>query len=445
MLHKDDNDLITNTDRGTPMGDLFRRFWLPVALAEEFPSPDGVPVRVRVMGEDLIGFRDTNGRVGLMDANCPHRGAPLFFGRNEEQGLRCVYHGWKFDVDGSCTDIPNMPEGDTYREKIHIRAYPVVEKGDLIWAYMGPTDKQPEFPHFQWTDLPRSHRFVTKYRLECNYLQAMEGDFDQTHARFLHSTLDQNASNPGNRLRGNALGGGAVDDAESEELYPVAVGGRRVRQLPWTDLLESEVGMWLINAGVNSDGSSYATAHSAWMMPIFSQIGLAGPNTNGINMRTPIDNGSIFIYRLRWSYDPIPESEIADYRHSGYSYPEIIPGTWTPKDNIHNDYNIDRVAQRNFSYTGIRAFPTQDTALIENQWGPIADRTQEHLGSSDQQIIWIRRRLIAVARALAEGTEPNEASHPEGFSFLRSRAVTNGPKASAIAQAIEQAKRATGK
>jgi hypothetical protein len=198
--------------------------------------------------------------------------------------------------------------------------------------------------------------------------------------------------------------------------------------------------MWMITAGESEGGGSFATAHSAWMMPIFSQIGLAGPNTNGINMRVPIDNSSLLIYRLRWSYNPIPDSELADYRHSGYSYPEMIPGSWTPKDNIHNDYNIDRVAQRNFSYTGIRAFPTQDTALIENQWGPIADRTQEHLGSSDQQIIYIRRKLIASAKAMAAGTEPSEPSHPEGYAFLRSRVVVDGGKREAIERGKAEAK-----
>jgi phenylpropionate dioxygenase-like ring-hydroxylating dioxygenase large terminal subunit len=442
VLSKEDNDLITDTNPGTPMGEVFRRFWLPIALAEELPGPDSVPVRVKAMGEDLIAFRDSDGRVGLVDANCPHRGAPLFFGRNEESGLRCVYHGWKFDVDGRCTDIPNMPEGDTYREKIYIKHYPVVEKGDLLWAYMGPAASQPPFPHFLWADMPSSHRYVTKYRLECNYLQAMEGDFDQTHARFLHSTLDQNVRNPGNRLRGNGVDnlGAAVDQ---EDPYPVAVGSRRVRELPWTDLHESEVGMWLITAGTQPDGKSFASVHSAWMMPIFSQIGLAGPNTNGINMRVPIDNASIYIYRLRWSYDPIPASEIADYKHSGYSYPEMMPGSWTPKDNIHNDYNIDRVAQRNFSYTGIRAFPTQDTALIENQWGPIADRTQEHLGSSDQQIIHIRRRLIATAKSLAAGDELGEPFRPEAYAYLRARVVHEGPRAEVIELAKERAKAPT--
>src|SRR4029450_5648282 len=244
--------------------------------------------------------------------------------------------------------------------------------------------------------------------------------------------------NPGNRLRG---GGVDVDgDDINDERFPVAVGKRRVKTLPWTDLHDSEVGMWLIKAGEQGDGRAYATAHSAWMMPIFSQIGLSGPNTNGINMRTPVDNGAIYIYRLRWSYTPIAESEIHDYKYSNYSYPEMTPGTYTPKDNLSNDYNIDRVTQRNFSYTGIRAFPTQDTALIENQWGPIANRTLEHLGSSDQQILPIRHRLLNTAKALAGGREPTEPWHPEGFGFRRARVVIEGSKDRAIEAAKEEAK-----
>jgi phenylpropionate dioxygenase-like ring-hydroxylating dioxygenase large terminal subunit len=338
-------------------------------------------------------------------------------------------------------DMPNAPEGPTYREKIRLRSYPCQEAGDLIWAYMGPVENQPPFPHFEWTNLPSSHRYVTKYELECNYLQAMEGDFDQTHARFLHSTLDNNASSPGNDLRGanndqlRALSG----PSEADEPFPRAVGPRRVRELPWLDVTDNEAGMWLLTKGTQPDGRKYVMANQAWIMPVFSQIGLAGPNTNSINIRVPIDNASMTIFRLRWSTNPISAKELADYKHSGYSYPELIPGTWRLKDNIHNDYNIDRVAQRSFSYTGIKAFPTQDVALVENQWGAIADRTQEHLASSDQQIIHIRHRLLATARALFEGTEPLEPQHPECYGFLRGSAAYEDE--AGLPAALEAAKR----
>src|SRR5918992_1542416 len=228
MLSVEDNEIVTNTNAGTPMGELFRRFWLPVALSEELPGPDCVPLRVRILGEDLIAFRDTDGKPGVVDAYCPHRGAPMFFGRNEENGLRCVYHGWKFDVTGACVDLPNAPEGATYKDKVKIKCYPSVDAGDLIWAYMGPEDKKPPFPAFEWTKLPRNHRYVTKFVEQCNYLQAMEGDYDPSHARFLHSTLTPGTL--GDSIRQNGSQQGIfVEPIDPSEPFPRAVGNRRIR------------------------------------------------------------------------------------------------------------------------------------------------------------------------------------------------------------------------
>src|SRR5579875_365206 len=230
MLPQEDNELVTNTNPGTPMGELFRRFWLPVALSEELPGPDCAPIRVQVLGEKLVAIRDSSGRPGLFDAFCPHRGAPLFFGRNEEDGLRCVYHGWKFAVDGACVDLPSAQEGETFKHKIHIKAYPCIEAGDLIWAYMGPADRKPPFPEFPWTKLPADHRYVTKFRLECNYLQAMEGDYDPSHAPFLHSTFmpsDTAWNSPqGTVYRSPASRG--IGNSRADEPFPRVVGDRRV-------------------------------------------------------------------------------------------------------------------------------------------------------------------------------------------------------------------------
>ena len=224
MLSREENELICRTGPGTPMGELFRRFWLPVALAEEIPGPDCDPVRVQVLGEHLVLFRDTQGHPGLVDAYCPHRGAPLFFGRNEECGLRCVYHGWKFDVEGNCVDLPNVPEGETFKAKVQLQSYPVVEAGDLLWAYMGPADKKPPMPGFDWLGLPSTHRYVKKFQLECNYLQAMEGDYDASHASFLHSTLDQGqANNPALQASG-----GRLQFADRMPRY-VSLGGHPLR------------------------------------------------------------------------------------------------------------------------------------------------------------------------------------------------------------------------
>lgn len=174
MLSIEENQMLTETDPGTPMGELFRRFWMPAMLSEELPGADCPPVRLRLLGENLVGFRDSNGTVGVLDAYCPHRGAPLFFGRNEACGLRCVYHGWKFDVQGRCVDIPNAPEGVTYKDKVRIKSYAVIERAGLIWVYMGPPDKQPPFYRFEWLDTPDSHRFIQKLIVNCHLVSSDE-------------------------------------------------------------------------------------------------------------------------------------------------------------------------------------------------------------------------------------------------------------------------------
>jgi phenylpropionate dioxygenase-like ring-hydroxylating dioxygenase large terminal subunit len=187
MLSREDNELLTRTSAGTPMGTLMRRYWIPVVFSEQVAEPDCTPVRVQLLGEGLVAFRDSDGRIGLLDERCPHRTASLFFGRNEECGLRCVYHGWKFDVDGNCVDLPSEPPESNFREKIRTTAYPCVERGGLVWAYMGPPELQPEFPDLEWTQVPESHRYVTRHIQQCNWLQGLEGGFDtvspQRHRR----------------------------------------------------------------------------------------------------------------------------------------------------------------------------------------------------------------------------------------------------------------------
>jgi phenylpropionate dioxygenase-like ring-hydroxylating dioxygenase large terminal subunit len=440
MLSKEDNELITNINPGAPMGDLFRRFWLPVALAEELPGPDCVPLRVQVLNEKLVAFRDSDGRVGVLDAYCPHRGAPLFFGRNEESGLRCIYHGWKFDVDGVCTDIPNAPEGETFKAKIKIKRYPCVEAGDLIWAYMGPADKQPPFPEFEWTKLPKTNRYVTKFVMECNYLQAMEGDYDPGHGPFLHTKIDGSPQVP----QFNTQVRPRIRPVPENEPFPRAVGPRRQTErdkAAWGHIEDTESGMFFIQSGERPDGTKVATV-APWMMPIYCTAGTtAGTNTMSTNIRVPIDNERIFFYRLRWSYNALPDAEVEEYKHGGWYYPELIPGSYIPKANVHNDYLIDRQVQRNFTYSGIACFPLQDISMMEDQWGPLADRTLEHLTSSDFQIIYVRRRLLKTVKALMQGVEPGEPWHPKAYAFHRASVVTQeGTLEQAVAKAKELAR-----
>ena len=449
MLTVQDHDIVTNTNRGTPLGELFRRFWLPVALSQELPGPDCAPMRVRVMGEDLIAFRDSDGRPGLVDAYCPHRGAPIFFGRNEENGIRCVYHGWKFDVTGACVDLPNAPEGETFKNKVQITAYPCEDKGDLIWAYMGPAEKKPPFPDFEWTKLPRSHRYVTKFIEQCNYLQAMEGDYDPSHARFLHSTMDQSAASSSSNGAPGPGRNNPPGEMDPDEPFPRAVGTRRITARNATGLggpqgrggglgarlIDHEQAMLSANVAELPDGKYQANVGVSWWMPIFCTAGISMPGHFASNMRIPIDNESLMFYRLRWSWEPMTDEQLAEYKNGGYTHPELIPGTWMPKANLQNDYLIDRVAQKYFSYSGIKTFPLQDIALIEAQWGPISKHWLEHLVSSDYMIIYVRRRLIKAAKELAQGIEPVGPSHPEVYRFHREIAVGNTPE-----EAIELAK-----
>ncbi len=419
MLTKEDNELITQVGPGTPMGELFRRFWIPVMLAEEVPGADSTPVRLNVLGEKLVAFKDSEGKVGILDAYCPHRGAPMFFGRNEECGLRCVYHGWKFDVNGKCVDLPNSPEGETYKDKVSIASYPAVEKAGMIWAYMGPKDKQPPMPAFDWLDMPAENLYVMKFVLKCNYLQGMEGDYDPSHAGYLHSTLDGNASN--------------------QAVIVGQVGNTFEDPMPrYVDIEDTDGGIEMISKANLSSGQLVGLTH--WMMPIYCTAGIAGPGIFSSNMRIPIDDENTMFFRFRWSYEPIPEYELIEYKHGNYTHPELIPGTFLPVENMENDYKVDRVAQKNYSYTGIKNFPLQDIAMMEDQWGPIADRTQEHLLTSDEGIIRVRQRLLRTARKLMEGQEPTEPWSPNAYKVrtVRQFFPADLPTAQAVAEVKSQ-------
>src|SRR5438128_1267548 len=206
MLSKEDNALLCSTRPGTPMGELFRRFWLPALLPSELPTPDSDPIRFRILGEDLVAFRDSNGTPGFLANNCPHRGASLFFGRNEESGLRCVYHGWKFDVDGNCVDMPNEPRDSDFRRKVTATAYPCVEMAGVVWTYLGPPATMPALTTQEWMRVPIEHSEACRHLGDCNWLQLLEGGIDTSHSSFLHRTFarDRELATQGYRARSTA-------------------------------------------------------------------------------------------------------------------------------------------------------------------------------------------------------------------------------------------------
>ena len=395
MLSHQENQLLTQVGAGTPVGELFRRFWIPVLLAEELPRADSDPVRARILGEDLIAYRDTSGRVGLLASNCPHRGASLFFGRNEESGLRCVYHGWKFDLTGACVDMPNEPAESDFRTRVKAVAYPTVERGGLIWAYMGPAGRQPPPPDLEFTLVPDNQRYVTKYPLDCNYMQGMEGELDSSHVSFLHSTLQPKENQINDPLFGNNL------------LDLVARDGH-----PRFTVVNTDYGLVIGASRDAGDGNLYWRI-TQWLMPCFTLVPGDPQGTLLCQMRIPVDDEHHWLFRLRWNaFRPLPDEELTAYKRGGGFFATQIPGSYQTAANKSNDYLIDRHKQRTVNYSGMESVPIEDTAMMESM-GPIYDRTQEHLGTSDVAVISTRRRIIDAARQLTEGLEPYAATHPE--------------------------------
>lgn len=398
MLSKRDNELITHVGPETPMGELLRRYWLPALLSTELPEPDCAPVRLKLLGEELVAYRATSGRVGVLDTYCPHRNANLFWGRNEQEGLRCVYHGWKFDADGACVDMPNEPARSQFKEKIKQVAYPAVDKGGLIWVYMGPPELQPEVPHFDWLDVPDTHRNVHKRFQDCNWLQNLEGEVDSSHAPFLHGSVGPNGVQPYN---GNA------------DLQPVF------------QTLETEFGV-AIAARREAGPEEYYWRITPFMLPCYTIVPRARETNYIWTAAVPIDDLTMFGMTVIWSPDrPVPTSPIVD-----------VDANFRAKQNRANEYLIDRELQKTQSFTGIRGVRVQDMAVQEDQRGPLSDRTREHLGASDLGVIATRRMLLKQMKALQKGHAPTQPSRPDVY-HLRSLAA-NAPRSVAWQELMQQ-------
>jgi phenylpropionate dioxygenase-like ring-hydroxylating dioxygenase large terminal subunit len=382
------------------MGEYFRRYWLPVALSEELPQRDGAPIRVRILGEDLLAFRDTEGRVGLIEPSCAHRGANLFFGRNEEGGIRCVYHGWKYDVTGKCVEMPNVPPGSAYHGKISIQAYPAREFGDIVWAYLGPGERMPEAPpQLEFATLPPSHRFVIKRLQQCNWAQSMEGALDTAHFSFLHMPAPKLASNE-NRTA-------AADENRLRWL--------REDPLPEFSVLEHDVG-FVIGGSRRADGQDLYWRITQFMLPSHSVTPSAMPGEIYYAYTwVPITDESCWVYVYAWSPEhAITAEERARFSKGGYGqFAELGPG-YVPLRNRSNDFLIDREEQKHRSFTGVRGIAEQD-AMAQDSQGVIADRTREHLSPTDIGIVRFRRLMLEGAKSLRDGGEPEAPRLHESY------------------------------
>jgi nitrite reductase/ring-hydroxylating ferredoxin subunit len=395
MLSREENELLVRTGPGTPMGDYFRRYWLPVLLASELPGPDCPPVRVGLLGERLIAFRDTEGRLGLLDELCPHRCASLFLGRNEENGLRCVYHGWKFDVDGQCVDMPNEPAEYEFKRRMRTRSYPVRDWGGLIWAYLGPRATVPEPPRFEWAIVPDGHRYVSKRWQDSNYLQAVEGGIDSSHVSFLHSTVRTGAGVAA------TLG---IQSYMWRDRAPRFTVGR------------TDYGL-VIGARRDAEEDTYYWRVTQFLLPTATIIPARHDGTAPLNGHfwVPIDDENCWNFSVTWLPErPLAPAEIADLESGNSIHAGVDPATFRPLRNKENGYLLDRQAQRTVSFTGIQGVSEQDSAVQESM-GRVVDRTQEHLGTSDTAVIAARRLLLREARELAAGAAPYAPAHPDVF------------------------------
>ena len=380
MLTREQNQFLTRTGPGTPMGELFRRYWIPALLDWELPGPDCSPVRVKLLGEELIAFRDTEGRIGLIDEFCAHRGVSLWFGRNEECGLRCSYHGWKYDVNGNCVDLPSEP-GERVRSRIKLKSYPTAELGGVIWAYMGPPEEKPALPNFEWVHLPASHRVITKRWQESNYLQAVEGGIDSSHVSFLH--------------RG---------DLASDPFHKNTAGAKFAKSTRTTfEILDAPGGM-LIGAKRDADPGNAYWRITQWIMPWYTLIPpYAGNALNG-HAWVPMDDENCVAWSMTFHpTQPIPPEHVKLIKDGNGVHAELIPGTFRPVANRSNDYLIDRAKQKSGRhYSGVKGLAMQDASIQESQ-GIIADRTVEHLVTTDRAIVAARQRLLKAAEELQKG------------------------------------------
>jgi len=381
-MDKQTAEVLVRTGPGTLMGNLMRRYWIPILSSSEIGEPDCPPVRVKILGEKLIAFRDSAGRPGLIDEFCAHRGVSLFFGRNEEGGIRCAYHGWKYDITGQCVELPSVPD---MAHKMSIPAYQCIERGGLVWAYMGPEGKQPAPPEVEWCNLPASHRFVSKRLQECSWLQAMEGGIDTTHASWVHRyELDKDpmhmhaVANKYIKADRNA-----VFDIEQTP-YGLAIFGRR-----------------------NGEPDSYYWRVTQFLFPWFTLIPPFGPHPLGGHIWVPIDDENCWAWSINFYPDkPLAPDERRDLEEGKGIHVKYEPGSFRPVANKDNDYLMNRAAQKaKESFSGVEGFAVQDASLQESM-GPIQDHAREHLVATDKPIAMARRMLHKAALDLAMGVEP---------------------------------------
>ncbi|MDP3753294.1 MAG: Rieske 2Fe-2S domain-containing protein [Polaromonas sp.] len=385
MLTKEENELLCRIEGGAPMGQLMRRHWTPVCLIEEVAEPDGAPIKARAFGEDLVVFRDSDGRVGVMDEYCPHRGASLVLGRNEEGGLRCLYHGWKMDVEGNVLEMASEPAASDMAEKVKHTAYPTKEWGGMVWAYMGPRDTMPEFQPPAWAPTADTRVTIAKAIIACNWAQILEGAIDSAHSSSLHSSDMVPARVEGAEATANTWLRPSTDKAPRMQVQRTGYGFRYAAlRRPIKD----------------------AATHDYVRSTVFvaPATALIPPNNlyNVANINVPMDDTNTAFYFIAWGHaSQTPETETWR-KFLGQRIGVDLDEKYVPLRNRDNLFWQDRQAMKAGNFTGITGFPNQDIAMWVTM-GPIADRSHDRLGASDLAIVEFRRQMLDAVRAVQDG------------------------------------------
>jgi len=403
MLSAEENELLCRVEGEAAMGCLMRRHWIPACMSEEVAEPDGKPVRVRLLGEDLVAFRDSRRRLGVLDEHCPHRRASLALGRNEECGLRCLYHGWKVDVEGHVVDRPSEPRDIASVKPVRHKSYACREAGGFVWVWMGAEDQMRDFEAPAWAPSPAIRTSIVKIHVGCNWAQVLEGAIDSAHSSSLHSS---------DMVPAQVESAGATD---REWLRPSTDKAPRLR-IQRTDFGFRYVA--IRTPMVNADTHDYLRI-TLFVAPFTVLI----PPNNLYNLsilNIPQDDTSTMFYFIAWGGEQGIEQE-AWREFCGAQIGVDLDANFRRMRTRENDYLQEREAMKRGSHTGIHGIPNQDIAMWETM-GPIADRSRERLGASDMAIVQFRRIMVAAARRVRDGgpaigTSPEHVPHAKLRSF----------------------------
>jgi phthalate 4,5-dioxygenase len=382
----EENDLLCRVEGDAPMGAIMRRHWIAACLSEEVAEADGKPLRIKLLGESLVVFRDSKGRLGVLDEFCAHRRASLVYARNEECGLRCLYHGWKFDFEGNVVEMASEPPGSSIPERVKQKAYPAREAGGFVWCYMGPADEMPEFEPPAFAPTPDARVSATKVRVRCNWAQILEGQIDSAHSSSLHSS----------------------------DMVPAQVDSAKATEQNWLRPSTDKAPRFQI------ERTSYGFRYAAIRRPIQNEVtheyirttvyiapftALIPPNNvhNVATLLTPEDDTTTIFYFIAWNGPDKPGIDADTWRKFNVLQWGIdVDANFNGIRTRENDYLQDRAAMAAGNFTGIQGIPNQDIAMWEGM-GPIGDRTVERLGASDVAVAAFRRLMVEAARSVQNG------------------------------------------